>query len=328
MPLDDKQVPEKPEVEDVADENDLSFLNAEDDPNDFLPEAPAKPPEAPATAPDASAVPPAAAEPTPPAPPARPRGLVNAARRLGISEERIAALSDTALDDLVDSVLEVKVAQPPAPPPTEKPIASVTDEDDDVLLDQLEKEIEPDPRLMKLMRKQSKKIKELENVGVKVKEIEQRDLDRAKRIGIDAVESGFASLPPEYEQVFGKGAMDDIKDQEIKDSRYGVYALAGVDFQKDTPTVIQQKIVAVAKRMYGKVVKKAEPAPKAPAEPPPAPKGKYTADEAARAALGRPAGKVSKRERALADTVKEYMAEHGIFNGDGADKDEFPGVPD
>jgi hypothetical protein len=277
-----------------------------------------------------------------PSAPSHPADLLAAARNLGIDETHLvpgAVSTQALLDFVVKMRLKDSVLANHKPAAKEPPPAPVDDEE--AYFDKLEKEIGVDPTLTTILRKQAKKIKELEGrpdaEEAAKRVVAARDQSVANEKAID---SAFVSLGAKFEKVFGTGALDEMEAGPQKSKRLRVFQSAGIDFAKDSISTIRKKIIDAANDIYGDVI--AEPEVAAPAKKPAAGgygekaaptngatkpnEVKMTKEEWERASLGRPNGKPSKRDQAAKNALHDFYRENNIqFDGG---EDPLEGVPE
>lgn len=305
--------PAEVEVANLASESDLSFLNAD--------EADSAPPE------KAEPVVEPAKEVTPEAPvlktPSHPQALLDAARRVGVEEHHLApGVIDTQA--LVDFVVKMQLQEAAARVAAPTPKAEV-EEDDDAILNYVEHEMQADKKLVALMRRQNKQVKELREKDAlrdkKLQEIEGREVQRQQRSLVHAIETTIEKLGPKYEVVLGKGPMQMLQDEDAKAARNAIVASSGIDWANDSPSVAAKKYEAAAKKVYGKLLDAvpAKPEPKNGKAPP-------TADEWANGGLGRPTGSLeSKGKKAAAEHVRQFLRDRNITPDQN--DDEYDGIP-
>lgn len=327
--------PEKPfkDLEDkLAEYNSLPNGQIDDIDEPEAPPTPEPPPAAPAT-PAQPPVEPA----SPPQSAGHPQALIDAALNLGIDERHLApgAVSTEALldfvvqqrlkDSMVDNLLRNAQPQPPEAP------KAPPEEDDDAVIDYLEKEVGADSKLTRLLRKQAQKIKELEGRPDPAEVVKTAFSAREKvQVGERAIDAAFGKLGPKYEKLFGTGALDDMDAGPAKSKRLRVYKAAMIDFAKDSPQQIRQKIVDAANDLYGDVLQDTPASPAggydAPDQPPTngKPQVRLTKEEWDKAALAKPSGKApTKREEALKRAMESYMRETSRTGP----ADELEGIP-
>ena len=306
-------------------EDEFAFLNG-----DAKAAEPTEPEETPVETPDEKPV----EKPTEPTKIQHPRYLVEIARRLGASDEQIANIPSDQLGSMIEGhMAQIQAsARQPEPAPAKK--AEPEEDPDEADIAYLEKEVGVDPKVAALLRRQSKRVKELEGkklaeAEAKIRELEELDRRRAEQQRAEFFDSTRDSLPEEFRTVFGKSGEQNQKQQ----GRYiATIMQAGIDPEKDSPTVMRRKIREAAVEMWGEFVgktpektekqatKKEEEAPK---------KNGISKEDWDAAVLGRPTAtkpKKTKGEEAAKEVAREWYRERGIpFRP--AQEDEFDGVP-
>lgn len=330
--------PSKPE-DAKADPNDGFGPPDEDDSTDIEPVAPAKP----------------KAKPTPEKPVVSP-SLRRTAKMFGISEDDIDNASPDQLQDAIAYIAEERERSRASQPVKSQGVKEAEDEDDDSILESLDKELQLDPRLKKLLKKQTGSAKEIKDLKIALAEQGKREQARLTRAGNDAADDAFDSLGDDFKDIFGEGDIRQLKkDGEELAARLAVYQSAGIDLATDSPSSIKRKIMGAAKKLYGKFAKKA--AAKAPededdedeeetedkyAAPKPKVKPKSKSNKGPdlgldgnteidwdEARTARPTNRKTpekKGVKAAANAVRQFYQEKG-FPG-SADEDVFNGVPE
>ena len=333
--------PTEPVLKELADKI-SSYTSDDSHPLDVEPD-----PEPAQVAPKAAASepPPAAKIPEAPAVQSHPRDLLDAARNLGIPEDYLTpgVMPTLALTDFVvrmrikDAALE---SLPRPNQPKEEP-----EYDPEAALATVEQEIPANPEVLKLLKWQAKKLKELAGQPKTEEVVKQAFAARDQAtVGERAIDTAFGQLGAKFEKLFGKGALADMEDGPQKSKRLAVFNNARIDFTKDNPATIRQKVIAAANSVYGDLVSDPAPAPASPASPagaygaaapavtPEPAKKLMTKEEWEAASLAQPTAtkpKKSKGEQAAVDHIKEFYRELGI-NGHGReldDEEQFEGVP-
>lgn len=299
---------------------DFSFLNAEPGEFDVLPPDPkaSKPAEATATA-------------TEPAPavatrPEHPASLVEAAREAGITDRVMAKLGTDELIEVVlanqakmNAIAEATAKRSPVRQPKPEP---EVDEDDRELAD-LATEFGEDNKIVRKMRKDHERHKKLETM---LTERAKTDALRHQNESYDAIETAFESLGPKFEKLFGKGTINEIADGN-KAKRKMVAMAAGIDFNADSPRMIQRKITQAALQAFGDLVADPAPATSQPAKP----NGKQiTPDQWDQGVLAKPTSAKPPRAKVAANAaIADRMSEMGVYAGaKGGNGDDFDGIPD
>lgn len=257
-----------------------------------------------------------------PAKPSHPQALVNAALTLGLRSSHINGMST---DDLTDLVFSLRQPQTQAAQTTQ-PV-----DEDEAVLQYLEKEVGADPKLLAMLKRQHKKISDLEG---NLKQQGEREAQRRQVSGEEAIDTAFEQLGVKFEKVFGKGAFRSMSEGPQRQTRLRVFQSAGIDVQNDTEPVIRRKIQAAVGDLYRDVLgdnayETAKPQAAPPATNGAAPKGKHTTEEWDGGGTARPTSsdpQLTKREKTLLGAVKDYYREHGITNRD--ESANLDGIPD
>lgn len=323
-----------------ANSHDLSFLSADETPVAAPAEAvkptepavePAKPTE------PVTPVAPLAVQPQPAPLPhhQHPRQLVAAAIAIGLDLETIKGVETDLLADVVNQAYRNAQQTQPAPKqeaPRFDPKAS---------LEKIEKEIGAAPEVVALMRWQAEQIEELKSRPDPAQVVHQaiRARDQSSS-GEKAIDHAINALGTKFEKVLGKGALSEMESGPQKAARVRLFQSAGIDFSKDSPAQIRQKITAAANDTYGAILtdapspageygKPVEPAKAPPKAKEPEEEKKYTKAEWLQMGLGRPTGgkAPTNREKQLAQVTREFFREHDL-NGRDEPHDEFEGVPE
>lgn len=306
-------------------EDEFAFLNG-----DVKAAEPTEPEETPVETPEEKPV----EKPTEPTKIQHPRYLVEIARRLGASDDQIANIPTDQLGSMIEGHLSQIQASARQPEPATAKQAEPEEDPDEADIAYLEKEVGVDPKVAALLRRQSKRVKELEGkklaeAEAKIRQLEERDRIRAEQQRNEFFDSTRDSLPDEFREVFGKSGEHTEEDHE----RYlATLVRSGINPEKDTPAVMRRKIKDTAQKMWGKFLsKKAEKVEKQPAkkeEEAPKKNGISKEDWDA-AVLGRPTAtkpKKTKGEEAAKEVAREWYRERGIPFRPAQD-DEFDGVP-
>ena len=250
-----------------------------------------------------------------------PQELIDAARELGIEDRHIEATSSDALLSFVvksrlreSELAAAKVRLPEVQQP-------VSEDEDEAVIDYLDKEVGADKKLISLMRKQAKRLKELEAVRVSS---EQREAARTIKSGEDAIDTAFENMPAKMKKLFGSGDLRGMPDGPAKAKRLAVFRSAGVDFNSDTPATITRKINRAAQEIYGDLVQEAVNG--GAYELPNGKEKKPTPEEWDRGGLAKPSGN-PKRDQTLLAKVQDWYRENQVHSGARND-DEFDGLPE
>ena len=198
--------------------------------------------------------------------PTHPQELVDAAAYFGYSEDEMKDIPTQTLYKMVlrlQRVAEVTRREESRFRDREAATVRVKPEvaepnPDDLGLGEVEGALYPE--LTALLKKQARKIAELEGG---FKQVNDREVARAQSHVDEMVDEAFESLGDSYEKFFGKGGVSELEagSAEIQ-RRLAVFKMANVDFSKLTPKQTKAKIKAIAETLYAPAVA----APAAPAK--------------------------------------------------------------
>lgn len=273
--------------------------------------------------------------------------LRRAAKALGFTDDMIDEANPEQLQETVAEIVADRERERRQQPEPAKPV----EEDDDDALESLDKELQLDPRLKKILKKQIADAKQSSKLAVELKaalaDRDTREQNRVLRASADAVEDAISGLGEDFAAILGEGTLSSLKkDSDEAHARKAIYAAAGIDVANDSPATVQRKYAKAAKKLFGKFIGK-KPAPKEEEEeaeptyqaPPKKPAKKrdgpdlgldgnvdinedvYTARPTQRKIAEK------KGDKAAAEAIRGFVQANG-WPGTNGSRDTFEGVPE
>lgn len=285
------------------------------------------------------AKPPKAAPPAPaPQKQTHTQRLVKLALDAGFTQADLDKYPSDVIWDELNRIRELETRARPAPPPVESAKQPAPDRDElATLLDELDADQTYDPKLAKALRLIQKRadLTEVHKKLERVDALEQAEQARATQRLARIVDTAFAKLPEEYHDFVGTGPMDALTDPGQQGWRRSIFQTAKLDFAKDSPARVAEKIAAAAEQLAGARVKPAEQTVPGYGESKPAKKqprgtnGRFTPEEFAAGHVARPSGRLAGAEQeTVGQAAARIMREHGDPRGNtpviGFDDDDLP----
>jgi hypothetical protein len=194
-------------------------------------------------------------KPTPKPAPEKPKhsaGIVRAAKRLGIPDDRIEAADPEALADAVDLLTERRLEELEAPKAKKAPEPEPEEEDE------LDADVRADlenwnPTIAKAVTKLAGSAKAVKALEKKLAALEaDRDQSKASTVQSRMIADADAAFAESgHEKVFGKGTVTEVTDRKLIDRRGRVYAAATAELQRNPKANWKDCVKKVIADLYG-----------------------------------------------------------------------------